>query len=227
MDDLQTFRSRIRRYVRELNTSTSFWTDTFLNQLFNASYRRRCSQLIMAHENFFLTVATRDLEEGKSTYGFPDGVQRLTKLELVRTDGRTVPLQRYERHETPNFNTGSQGSGDNYYPTFRPFANGFVLEPEPVETVSDGLRMEYAGLPVQLTANTDKPHPSFPEILDELLVLDVVCAALDAEGLHEMGPTLSIYSTRDKWEEDFLFFIESRVIARSRIDPFKNHYSDY
>ena len=89
------------------------------------------------------------------------------------------------------------------------------------------MRIEYAGLPVALTANTDKPHPSFPEILDELLVLDVVCSALDAEGLHEMGPTQSIFSQRDLYEVDFLNFIETRVVARNRIEPFLGHYSDY
>ena len=60
-DNLLQFRTRIRRYLRELNPETSFWTDSFLNQLFNAQYRRRCTQLIMAFEGWFVLVAIRDI----------------------------------------------------------------------------------------------------------------------------------------------------------------------
>ena len=225
MDTLTQFLTRSRRYVHELNTSTSFWTETFMTNLFNANYRRRCAQLIMAHEGWFTMIATRDIEEGKSTYGLPTGCQRIIKLELVRTDGSTVPLQRWERHEAPNPTTGSQGTGDGYFPTYRPFSNGFILEPGPLETVTDGVQIEFSGLPAVLAA-ADSPHPSFPEIFDELLVLDTVCACLDAEGLHEMGPVQSIYTQRDRWEEDYLRFIDSRAIARQRVEPFVNWYED-
>lgn len=226
-DNLLQFRNRVRRYLRETNPGTSFWTDTFLNQLFNAQYRRRCSQLIMAYEGWFTLVATRDIENGKSTYGFPDGVQRLLKLELVRSDGSTVPLMRDERHEHVNPNNNSTGGGDQYKPTYRPLSNGFVLEPSPIETVTNGLRIEYSGLPAQLSADGDKIHPSFPEILDELIVLDTVVAALQAEGVHESGPMAAIYILRAEWERDFIDFIEGRVVARDYIEPFVPSYENY
>ena len=210
-----------------MNPDTSFWTDTFLTQLFNAQYRRRCSQLIMAFEGWFILVAIRDIESGKSSYGFPDGMQRMQKLELVRTDGRTVPIERWERHDEVNLNNGTVGAADSYKPTYRLLGNGFVLEPEPVEDVTDGIRIEYAGLPVFLAADADKLNPQFPELLDELVVLDTVVAALEAEGVHEAGPTAAIYNLRAEWEMDWERFIDQRTVSRDRIDPFIPSYQDY
>jgi len=219
-DDLQTFRTRIRRYLRETNADTSFWTEPFLNQMFNASYRHRCAQLIMAFEGFFTQVATRDLTADKDTYGLPEGTQRVLKIELVRSDGTTVPLERWERHDESNPTSTNSSVGDSYLPNYRPLSNGFKLEPGPTETVTDGLRIEYSGVPVILSANADKLHPSYPELLDELLVLDTVVLALQAEGVHEAGPQAAIYRMRSEWEFQFERFIEQRFVSRDRIDPF-------
>ena len=226
-ETLNTYLTRSRRYVRELNTGNSFWTETFLTQLFNASYRRRCAQLIMAYEGFFQIVATRNIETGKEAYGFPDGLQRLIKLEIIRSGGTRVPLRRFERHESANPDNNSTKGGDGYYPTFRPFSHGFVLEPPPIEDVANGLRLEYVGIPPFLNGPGDTLHPSFPAIFEELLVLDTVCAALDAEGLHELGPVPSLKSLKMEYEADFERFVESRIISRTRIDPWQGAYEDY
>jgi hypothetical protein len=219
-DNLGQFRTRIRRYLRETNEDTSFWDDSFINQMFNASYRRRCSNLMMAYEGWFSLVAVRDITEDKSTYGFPASLQRLLKVELVRSDGRTTPLERWERHDEINSAADDVLTGDQYFPHFRPFSNGIVLEPTPQETVTDGLRIEYSGLPVFLSGDSDRLHPSFPELLDELVVLDTVVTALQAEGVHETGPGASMYRLRAEWQEDWDRFIEGRTIFRDRIDPF-------
>lgn len=226
-DNLQQFETRFRRYVRELTANTSFWSTNFFQQIFNAQYRRRCTQLVMAHEGWFTMTAVRDIEADKEIYGFPSGMQRLLKLEIVRSDGSRIPIQRWERHDEVNRVTNVATSGDSYLPDYRPFGNGIILEPTPTATVSNGLRIEYAGLPAFLNGPTDKLHPSFPEILDELIVLDTVVTALEAEGIHEMGPTASIYKTRTDFELDFERFIEQRTINRDKIDPFIVAYTDY
>jgi hypothetical protein len=225
-DTLTQFDTRIRRYLRETNKATSFWSESFLQQMFNKSYLRRCGQLIMAYEGWFTVIATRDLTANKDRYGFPTGLQRLLKLELVRSGGRTQPLERWERHDESNSSSNSAGAGDQYFPRFRPLGNGFVLEPGPNETVSDGIRMEYTGLPQELTGSGDAMHPSFPEIYDELVVLDTVVTALYAEGLHEMGPSRAINKMREEWEWDWDRFIDNRVVMRNKIDPFIPHYPD-
>jgi len=101
-----------------------------------------------------------------------------------------------------------------------------VLEPGPNATVSNGLRLEFTGLPADLTGSGDQLHPSFPELYDELVVLDTVTTALEAEGLHEMGPARSINKLREEWEFDFERFIDNRAVMRNSIDPFIPHYID-
>lgn len=224
MPALSDLRTRIRRYLKETNASTSFWNQNFLDQLINAAYRRRCSQLISAHEGWFVSVATRDLEADKDRYAFPDGFQRLQKLEIVRSDGSTQPVLRRERHY--NINPSDSGEGDLYLPTYRPISNGFVLEPTPTTTVSGGLRIEYAGLPVQLSAAGDSLHPAFPEIFDELIVLDTVVAAFDSEGVHEIGAIRSILRLRAEFEFDWNRFIDNRTVSTNQITPFVGPYLD-
>lgn len=224
MPTLGTIRTRCRRYLKETQASTSFWGESFLDQLINAAYRRRCSQLISAHEGWFVSVATRNLEADKDRYAFPDGFQRLQKLELVRSDGTTVPIERQNRHYDAN--PPESGSDDLYFPFYRPISNGFVLEPTPNSDVAGGLRIEYAGLPVELNDAGDSLHPSFPEIFDELLVLDSVVAAFDAEGVHEVGAIRSILRLRSEFEFDWLRFIDNRTISTNKITPFPGPYID-
>lgn len=213
-----------RRYLKESNAATSFWTSDFFKQLFNAQYFRRCAQLIMAYEGWFTNVATRDLVAQKDRYAFPSGFQRLRKLELVRTDGRTVPIERFERHEQINPNEGAES--DQYRPNFRPLGNGFVLEPKTTATVTNGLRIEYEGLPAKLEAGGDVVHPSFPGLFEELLILDTVVAAFDAEGQQEAGLVRSIQRLRQEWEWDFDRFIDNRIVTKQQITPFVPHYHD-
>src|SRR3990167_8212301 len=96
---LGTFRTQIRRYLKETDANTSFWDANFVDQLFNAQYRKRCTQLIMSFEGWFVNVYVRDVTANTARYAFPDGFLRLQKLELVRSDGTTVPIQRFERHD--------------------------------------------------------------------------------------------------------------------------------
>lgn len=224
--NLSSYLTRIRRYLHEIDPDPSFWSQNFLRQMFNTSYRRRCAQLMMAYEGWFTLVATANLTADQSTYAFPTGLQRLLKLELVRTDGRTVPLMRWERHDEINPSSEQSASGDDYLPNFRPLSNGFVLEPTPIETVTNGLRIEYSGLPAELEGNNDAIHPSFPNILDELLVLDTALLALQAEGIHEAGPVASLFRARAEWEADWERFIDGRTIHRDAIDPFIPHSYD-
>ena len=225
MPTLGNIRIRSRRYLKETSSTTSFWNESFLDQLINAAYRRRCSQLISAHEGWFVSVATRNLEDGKDRYAFPDGFQRLQKLEIVRSEGTTVPILRTERHYAAN-QADFSGIGDLYMPHYRPISNGFVLEPTPQEDVTGGLRIEYAGLPVELSASGDSLHPSFPEIFDELLVLDSVVAAFDSEGNHEIGAIRSILRLRAEFESDWTRFIDNRTISTNSITPFVGPYID-
>jgi len=218
---LTQFRTQIRRYLKETNASTSYWDANFVDQLFNAQYRKRSTQLIMAFEGWFVNVSVRDITANTARYAFPDGFLRLQKIELVRSDGTTVPIHRDERHDyaNPADSSGSSG-GDSYLPKYRMQGNGFILEPTPTETVTNGLQLEWAGVPALLSAGGDQLHPSFPEIFEELLVIDTVVNAFDAEGVQESGLVRSLLRQRGEMEENFERFIETRTVARQEIQPF-------
>lgn len=218
---------RARNWIHETAAAKSYFTDDFLKRLFNSNYRRRCAQLVMAHEGYFTMIATRDLVAEQAKYAWPPGHQRTLKLELVRSDDTTDPILAHERHYGRNV-PPDRGSGgqDTYQPTWRPISGGFLLEPAPQEAVTGGLRVEYHGLPTLLTDDDDDIHTDFPRSFDELLILDTVVAALDSEGLAETGSAKTVLRQRQEFEWDFLRFIDQRVVRVQRVTPFIPHYGD-
>lgn len=220
---------RIRRYLNEPTASKSRWTDNFLKQIFNANYRLRCADLHLAFEGFFINVVQADLTADQSRYSWPPNFQRLAKLELVRSDGTTrVPLRRFERHDNALYDDGTAGGDYGYCPTFRPIGSGFELEPGPSETITNGIRLEYWGIPVELEQDSDTLHADFPQLFDEMLVLDTVIAALNSETIMEsQGMLRTIEADRARWEDKWGSYIESRIINKQAVTPFIPSYSEY
>ncbi len=224
-DNLSGLRDRVRRWLHEINSSTSFWTDKFINQMINVSYRRRCGQLVEAFEGYFTNVATRDIEADVERYTWPPGFERCLKMELVRTDGATVPIQRNERHYHANFKSNA-AAGDGYQPSYRSISGGFVLEPQPASAVTDGLRIEFFGLPTLMENDGDSMHADFPRTQDELIVLDAVVACMDSENLLESGGTRAASRMRAEWDVAFERYIDNRLVSTNKIVPFVPHYTD-
>ncbi len=221
---LANFIVRIRRYVGEETAAKSFWDDPMIKQIFNAHYRKRCAELVMAYEGYFTIVATRDTVADQERYAWPTGFERLMKLEIVRSDGRTVPIQRAERHYHAKSAPGT--SGDSYTPGYRSIGSGFVLEPAPTKGVAGQIRMEYIGTPAELTEDDDMLHSDFPSMLDEILVLDTACALYDQEQAQEEGRMRSLLRQRAEWELQFERYIDNRMISSNKVTPFIVHYSD-
>lgn len=221
---LSNFIVRIRRYVGETTAAGSFWSDDLIKQVFNSCYRRRCAQLIMAFEGYFTVVATRNTVANQERYAWPTNFERLFKLEMVRTDGRTVPIQRQERHYGGK--PAAQASGDSYLPSYRSVGSGFVLEPAPLEAVAGQIRMEYCVTPTELTANDDQLHSDFPTMMDELVVLDTAVTLFDQEQMQEEGRARSLLRLRMEWELDWERFIDNRMISSNSVTPFQTHYEN-
>lgn len=224
-DNLAGVRDRVRRWLHEVNSDTSFWSNTFIDQMINVSYRRRCGQLVMAFEGYFTNVATRDLVASQERYAWPPGFERCLKVEVVRTDGTTLPIERFERHyaaKNPNASAGV----DSYTPTWRSISGGIILEPAPGEAITNGLRIEYFGLPALLQNNNDSFHVDFPRTMDELVVLDGVVACMDSENLLETGAIRTAQRMRAEWEQDFARYIDNRLLGTNKIIPFNPHYTD-
>jgi hypothetical protein len=220
--------TRTRRWLNEPTESKSFWSDNFIKEAINSSYRLRCAELHMAYEGQFVNVAERDLTKDQDRYAWPPNMQRLHKLELVRSDGRRVPIQRYERHDSPNFDSSSAAGGDEYRPTFRPVGSGFELEPGPNTTVTDGLRIEYYGIPVELEEDSDTLHADFPSLFNEMLVIDAAITCINTEYLMDGGQGLmrTIEIERRRYEERWERYIDGRIVGRSNVQPFKGPYID-
>ena len=123
---LADYITKVRQYLRESNASQSFWSDTFLTNIFNARYKKRCAELVMAFEGFFRHEATTPIVQQQRFYDWPDGFQRLHKMELLSSSGTRYPIARWERHGT----ISSKVFG-NVVPNYRPVDGGFVLEPPP------------------------------------------------------------------------------------------------
>ena len=226
-NNLAQYIIRVRRYLQENTASISHWTDDFVKQVFNTCYRRRCSELVRAHEGFFTLSGQTDLVADQSQYSWPTGFQRLLKLEIVRSDNSRVPLQREERHYGKVYpSTTAGGTQDTYLPNFRPVGSGFVLEPAPTDSVTNGLYMEWNGIPEELTADGDSLHSDFPRILDEVLVLDTAVSLFDSEGMQESGQMRTLLRLRAEWAEEFSQFVNSRMIHSQRVTPFRGPYSD-
>ena len=221
---LSNFITRIRRYIGEETASESFWSDNLIKQIFNSCYRRRCAELIMAYEGYFTVVATRDTVAEQERYAWPTGFERLFKMEIVRSDGRTTPIQRQERHYSSK--PAPQSSGDSYLPTYRSIGSGFVLEPAPIEAVSGQLRMEYCVTPTELTADDDELHSDFPTMMDEMLVLDAAVALFDQEQTQEEGRVRSLLRLRAEWEMTWERFIDNRLVSANSVTPYGTHYRD-
>jgi hypothetical protein len=221
---LANFIVRVRRYVGEETAAKSFWSDDLIKQVFNSCYRRRAAELIMAFEGYFTVVATRDSVSNQERYAWPTSFERLFKMELVRTDGRTVPIQRQERHYGAK--PAPEGAGDSYNPTYRSIGSGFVLEPAPIVGTPGQIRMEYAITPTELTANDDELHSDFPTMLDEILVLDTAVTLFDQEQTQEEGRLRSVLRLRAEWEMTWERFIDNRMVSSNKVTPFRTHYRD-
>jgi hypothetical protein len=145
-------------------------------------------------------------------------------MEIVRSNGATVPIQRQERHYHAKPTAGS--SGDTYFPNYRSIGSGFVLEPAPIVGTAGQLRLEYIQTPVELTENNDSLHSDFPTMLDELLVLDTAVSLFDQEQSQEEGRVRSLIRQRAEWELTWERFIDNRMISSNKVTPFTTHYND-
>lgn len=210
--------------LHEVTASASYHTDDLIKELFNDQYRMRCNDLVVAHEGYFTDIAITSLVASQARYPWPPGFERLLKLELVRDDGTTVPIQRFERHE--HANQIPNADGDAYWPHYRPIGSGFVLEPAPLNDDTNALRIEYYGLPARLTADGDTLHADFPLTFASLLVYDTVVAALDTELMQENGVVKTILRLRQEFEVRWERYIDGRIESTTSVVPFVGNYQD-
>ena len=156
-------------------------------------------------------------------YPWPNGFERLERLELELSDGSRIPLEREERRismRPPN-------TASHLTISFRPIQNGFILEP----AISSGtsarfLTLEYYGTPSELINDSQKIHSDFPGSFTELLLLDTVIHSMDADSLMENGRTTSVLRLRMEYELDWERYIDDRISGLRRVEPSPSFYED-
>ena len=218
--NLATLLTRTRRWIHELVESESFFSNNLMTNLLNASYKRRVSQIIMAYEGDFTQTALRDLTADQASYAWPADLARLRRLDQRTPDGTRIPIPRFERHTEITNPTSVEPI------TFRPTGSGFILEPTPSVTITNGLYVEYQVTPNDLEANGDTLHTDWPEMYTELLILDTVAYLMDSESNLEDGAARSILRARAEMDQDFDRWINSKIIKRQNVQPLVGHYID-
>ena len=101
------------------------------------------------------------------------------------------------------------------------------MEPAPGTTITNGLRLEYWGLPAELENSNDQLNSDFPDLFSELLVLDAAASALISEVILEVGGNSRVIELeRARYQEKWEKYIEQRLIRRSIVVPFIPHWID-
>lgn len=222
---LSQLNTRVRRWIHQTTPATSMFDENIVTNLINSAYRKRWQELDAAQEGKFVQVAELAIVADQARYSWPENFLRLMKLEYVTTDGTYIPLVRDERHSASlNPDTSFPYGSDNPY-TYRPLSGGFVLEPTP-QTATGDLRLEYVATPSLLEAPGDAMHDDFPQIFDELVVLDAVVALLASQGQLEDGHAKASYVERESWAKEWRRYINRLITARNDIEPWSGWYLD-
>lgn len=182
----------IRDYVRsEFNqrSSAGFISNDEIDRWGNEGLYKYALMLMKASQGYFETTSLLDIVTAVETIALPSNFSSEPSLlsmvivEKVLTNGR-VPLNYRKRYNQVNPTTG-QGSGEAYFPTYEFRGNSLVLEPTPVSSETDGIRITYKGLPPKLRSATAQAGGAASITLD---------ASADPRDDYYNGAKIYIYS---------------------------------
>lgn len=219
MATLGQLRTRVRAYLDE--PTARFWSDAELNNWINQAYFYNYMELVDAYENYFATIVYYDIIAGVETYALPPDFDKFRLIERVINNTQTIPLQEFNRFESPNL-IGGYSATDLNLPTYRFVGANFVLEPTPQVTILGGLRLEYVPAPISMVADADQPRSTFLDHWQEIIVLRAVISAKLKEELvsNEGADTSPFQSMLISWENKVKEAIEQRTEGRRYTEPF-------
>lgn len=172
-------------FIGKCNASSLGAND--LNRIVNKYYEQLQEVVRAVNENFYMVVATTDLQIGDGSYTFPDGTGTAPAYEKVKsiwasylpaniaspliTEYQRVNIVDPDSITTPNY-TFSE-------PTALMFGDYFVMQPLVTDVtkypVTNGLKMYYIGEVNRLVNDTDIPKifPSFHDAITQGALIDV------------------------------------------------------
>ena len=204
-------RAEIRMHLRETDATKSFWTDDLILSTWNRAKSLREMQLHQASEGYGTDIQYRDLTASQPYYALPTGTGHVSRVLIVRTDGREIPCNRNEMYAEPNLiGTSTQ---DDYFPEYRIIGNVIVLSPAPSTTVTAGLKIEVSTFSADFANDADSLEVDYPAVMEDLLIYDTIIGCLDhsgAWGPSPQGVNTSYVQTRGRFESVFLDYIEEK-----------------
>lgn len=184
--NLLQIRTKARRKINEL--VAKFWTDDELDDYINETYRKIWQLLIDDSNRKALKTDDLSLVENTREIALPTD---FVKVRLLEHKVGTVyyPCTYYERYDTSVGTDESPYSevGDQYAFAYSFLGDNLILEPTPMNSETDTLRMTYFYVPDYLDDDTDEPN--IPTIYQDLLVLGCVIQAKEKEEMIGGGGT--------------------------------------
>lgn len=218
-------RADVRTLLRETTAATSFWDDPLLLQLFNQSMDMRVMELAEQHEGWVTETWDTNIVSGQGVYTLPEGTGRPKRIAIRLTDGPTTvehTLTRAERWSgTLTTGTSAVGGARGYQPTYRLVGNFIKLEPAPNYSETDGLAIDFEYAPDRLVNDTDELDPSFPDVMESLLIYDTVVLAYELEDAQGQGAPAGLMRARQEFAARFFDYTALRSQGRTFGTPWQ------
>lgn len=226
MSTLAQLRSRVRFNLGEPNPgSQPRFDNASINNHINEGYSHYQQALMRNGEGDLATTAFINLVANQEAYPLPTNWVRTEKLSRVVSFG-TIPLERFERYDTPNTTFGGN-AGDQYLPSYRYRGRNIILEPFPTFSQTNGLFHEFYELKAPMVLDSDSPDAGFIEPWQSMLVLWATISEMDAkEAIGSVVDSSTFRSRLDKMEQEFLYTMNGRTQARDEVQPYGVGYDD-
>ncbi len=217
--NLLQIRQKARRKLNEL--AASFWTDDELDDYINETYRKLWQILIENSYRSAIKTADLSLVAQQREVALPTDFVKVRILDHL-VGSTYYPCRYYERYDTP---TGSDTEpfssfGDQYSFAYSFIGDNLILEPAPMNSETDTLRLTYFFIPDYLTDDADEPI--LPSLYHDLLVLGCVIQAKEKEEMIGGGGTDIPPFIRDYNDlyTKFLESIDKQSQQRTYVEPF-------
>lgn len=206
----------------KLNESgAAFWSDAELNEYINQEYAKIWQLLINYGYRSTLTTDDLSITANTRTVALPTDFLKARLLEH-KVGNVYYPCKYYQRFDTSvgDSTVGGSAFGDYYSFAYSFLGDDIVLEPTPITSETDSLRLTYFKSFTELSSDSDTP--SFPSIYHKLLVLGCVISAKAKEEMVGGGGVDSVPFIKEYNDlfEAFKNNVSNQTSQRIFVEPF-------
>lgn len=217
--NLLQIRTKARRKLDE--TSPDLWSNDELDDYINETYKTLWQIMIDLGYRKTLAVDLLSLTADTREVALPSDFIRARLIEHLVGDV-WIPCTYYERYDTVvgNDSAGAAVVGDYYSFAYSFLGDNLILEPAPIQSETDTLRLTYYFECAELAEDDDEPE--FPSLYHSLLVTG---CCIQAKGKEEMigggGADIAAFQMEyDALYKKFIDNINNQTQQRSFVEPF-------